>query len=259
MAKQMRFGVLVWLMCLPLMVSALTDIEAVNVSGSQRMLTQRMMKDYLMIGADVKADQAKSELTASMARFDANLAALVAYSDSPDTNAGLELVASIWSGHKAHLQQDADKTTVVTLLDENLQLLAACQALVEKIENKSTQRNTEVVNLAGRQRMLSQRIAKAYMALYWQVPDPKLQAELDQAEAEFDTALTKLQAYSGNTNEINQELGRVAVHWKFARPGMDLSPDKPHAPGNIFTTMNSVMDKMNQITHLYEVAQKTPG
>jgi nitrate/nitrite-specific signal transduction histidine kinase len=248
-------AVLVFLMlCVPGAARAISDIEAVNISGSQRMLTQRMMKDYLMIGADVKADKAHSELSESVDTFDSNLARLSGYSDSPDVNQGLEQVRLIWNNHKPHITAVPDKSRALVLLDENLQLLAACQQLVLKIEEQSPERNADIVNLSGRQRMLSQRIAKVYMALYWQLPGEQLQSELRVAESEFEDALQNLQGYSGNTPAIVQELNRVAVHWMFAKPGMDLSPDKPHASGNIFTTMNSIMDKMNGITKMYEVA-----
>lgn len=257
MEKPLRFILLGWLWAVlaqPLVTQALTDLEAVNMSGSQRMLTQRMMKDYLMIGADVKPDLARIELSETTNLFEANLDTLADYSDSPDINQGLEQVHLIWQQHKPQILATPDKSRASALIDENLTLLKACQQLVERIEAQSLQHNADIVNLSGRQRMLSQRIAKVYMAMFWEVPNSELQAEFDTAQSEFASALATLQSYPDNTPAITQELGRVAVHWKFAQPGMDLSPDKPHAPGNIFITMNSVMDKMDTITHLYETA-----
>ncbi|MGB1092144.1 MAG: type IV pili methyl-accepting chemotaxis transducer N-terminal domain-containing protein [Oceanobacter sp.] len=232
---------------------AITDAEAVNISGSQRMLTQRMMKDYLMLGAGVKADKAQTELSASVERFESNLDVLTSYSDLPIINSQLEKVKAMWAEHKTGLLSLPDKEAAVALMKENLELLGACHQLVLNIEGQSAQRNADIVNISGRQRMLSQRIAKAYMALYWGVPSTELESEFKNAQNQFADALAKLKAFDGNSTDIGIELDRVSVHWKFAQPGFELGEGKHPVPGNIFTTMNSIMDKMNDITKQYEL------
>ena len=43
-------------------LAQLSDSEAMNMTGLQRSLTQRMAKNYLMLGADVRVDAAQRQL-----------------------------------------------------------------------------------------------------------------------------------------------------------------------------------------------------
>ena len=53
--------------------------SAVNLSGKQRMLTQRMAKTFIYMGMNINAEAANKERTASMILFEENLRALMSY------------------------------------------------------------------------------------------------------------------------------------------------------------------------------------
>ena len=46
-------------------LAAISDAEAVNRAGMQRMLSQRIAKNYLMIGSETRVDLAASQLNLS--------------------------------------------------------------------------------------------------------------------------------------------------------------------------------------------------
>lgn len=50
--------------------AAISDAEAVNRAGMQRMLSQRIAKNYLMIGTDTRVDLAASQLDSSIASLE---------------------------------------------------------------------------------------------------------------------------------------------------------------------------------------------
>ena len=79
----------------------MTDAEAINKSGRQRMLSQRMMKSYLMVGADVKVDVAIKQLDASVALFEEQLLELRDYAPTAAVNKELDTVESLWQIHRA--------------------------------------------------------------------------------------------------------------------------------------------------------------
>ncbi|MFZ1831806.1 MAG: type IV pili methyl-accepting chemotaxis transducer N-terminal domain-containing protein, partial [Pseudomonadales bacterium] len=70
-------------MALPLPVHADTStaaatpidvVSAVNMAGRQRMLSQRMVKAYLMLGQGIAPEDARTLLQGSIAQFEAHLA-----------------------------------------------------------------------------------------------------------------------------------------------------------------------------------------
>lgn len=218
------------------------------------MLSQRMMKNYLMIGAGVKANKASKELAEAAERFEANLNTLAGYANSPAVRGGIKRVNAIWAKHKPKITAAPDKQLAAELLTENLQLLKTSHALVQEIDREASTHNADIVNVSGRQRMLSQRIAKTYTAIFWGINTSAMKEEFSQAQQEFEKAMSLLHASPVNTEAIELGLEKIDVYWKFAQPGLDISDGTHLVPGNIAITMESILKKMDEITHQYEDA-----
>lgn len=138
-----------------------------NLSGMQRMLSQRIAKSYLMIGAEVRSEQALQQLDQSVARFENNYQALAEYAPSAEIGAALEQVGESWQHYRELALSRPTREQAVLLLALSDQLLAQSEALVQLIEAHTGSAGARLVNRSGRQRMLSQRIAKLYLALSW--------------------------------------------------------------------------------------------
>ena len=63
--------------------------QAVDVAGKQRMYTQRMLKDYAMIGLQNNFGSPKEDLEKTMANFENHLDALIAFNNEPKTEESL--------------------------------------------------------------------------------------------------------------------------------------------------------------------------
>ncbi|MEM8788519.1 MAG: type IV pili methyl-accepting chemotaxis transducer N-terminal domain-containing protein [Pseudomonadota bacterium] len=157
----------------------------VNVAGRQRMLTQRMTKASCMIALGVERDFHMQMLEASHADFAKALAALE-HGDSdlritePENNSkvlrGLELVKSHWTPVDDAIRgmmgaDDFAGTRAEVLYAENMPLLVEMNEVVSLIEQAHANpgqmllASAVAINIAGRQRMLSQRIGKEFCQL----------------------------------------------------------------------------------------------
>ena len=197
--------------------------EDVNRSGQLRMLSQRLVKLALLQGLGGQAalaGGAQDRLRASVLRVDAILAGLGKSLSQPTFGDLLGQVAQTWAQLKPVLQAapGPDRATLVALekLDRLAeQLLAESERLTVSLEQAGAVLPLQVLNLAGRQRMLSQRFAK--YALLGLVDDRagglSHQADMDQARLEFEEALAYLTSIPLTSREIRLALEAAALSW----------------------------------------------
>ena len=121
---------LTWTLLCPPAWAAIDDAEAMNLSGMQRMLSQRIAKSYLMIGAEVRSEQALQQLDQSVARFENNYQALAEYAPSAEIGAALEQVGESWQHYRELALSRPTREQAVLLLALSDQLLAQSEALV---------------------------------------------------------------------------------------------------------------------------------
>ena len=205
--------------------AGISAAEAINLSGMQRMLSQRIAKNYLMIGSEVRVEQANHQLDESLAQFDSNLQTLEQYADSPALQEQLEQLQQLWQPFRLQVLQRPRADQALQVIGQSQALLDASEALVQGIEQHSGAKTVRLVNSSGRQHMLSQRIAMLYLAASWRVPVVDLDKQLQQSVTEFDAALQELFAAPLNDTQSLALLNKVKAQWRFSQSGFRLSSD----------------------------------
>ena len=148
--------------------------KAINLSGKQRMLSQKIAKVKVLKFAGASSVELKNELTSSMTLFERNLKILDinASNQSAKVKAMIRQERSEWDRFKNTLNKP--NVPVFDVLDGAEALLTKCHQLVVAIEEESKfnkqleasskmdQLRVETVNTAGKQRMLTQKMCLYY-------------------------------------------------------------------------------------------------
>jgi len=223
--------------------------HAVDIAGKQRMFTQRMLKDYAMAGMGNTFGKPGEDLKKISADFQDHMESLASYTKSDEIKKSIEKVKALWVPLKQTLLEAPSKEKVEKLQVDLDALLKAADDTTKLFAKESGKTSGETVNKAGRQRMLSQRMASLYMLKVWAVDDPQFKTKLDDAMKLFKTSLAELEKSSLNTDEIKTLLAKVKRSFMFFEM-MSKSKSK-FVPTLIYKKSNDILVNMNSATQKY--------
>ncbi len=226
--------------------------EAINKAGAQRMLSQRMTKCWLALALPDLEGRAQKTLAASRQRFDRQLAELQTFAPSPEIASTYELLSKRAGVLKLHLDDrpvtSARVNAVIPLAGEVLKLAHQATGLLEK---RSEAASAKLINLAGRQRMLSQRLAMLYLAEEHGVERALIRTEMGVARNDFRAAMRVLQGAPETTAEIHENLQLAASQWVFLDAALGGSSHGPRAASEAFLASENLLAVMETVTGQY--------
>jgi CRP-like cAMP-binding protein len=225
----------------------------INSCGRLRMLSQRLCIAWAQIAFDIAPARGRVKLRQLALEFARNLERLTKLDPPGGVGERLAVVAEIWPGYRQVLLaeeiQPSDGEQVLALSEA---MLGATDALVAQAEQLAGTPEARYVNIAGRNRMLSQRIGKFFL-FQEQVGDAAAVPQQAAASCrEFERNLDELQRGGQNLPELAAQLREVAGQWhKFIRT---LQPDLAH--GHKAKHAQSVIGEGDRLLRLVDTAVK---
>ena len=223
--------------------------QAVNIAGKQRMFTQRMLKDYGMLGLGVDFANPKKDLEDTMKEFEEHLEALDKFNKDPEIKKSINKQKEIYSSIKNMLLQKPTIDNAIKLQEKLDKLLKVADETTKLFAAKTGKQSGKIINISGRQRMLSQRMANLYMLKAWGIKDSAFKKKLTDSMELFEKSLNVLLKSQLNTPKINELLGKVKNDYKFFKIMNKTS--NSFVPSLIYEKSNEILKNMDEVTKLY--------
>lgn len=260
--------------------------ERINLSGKLRMLSQRIPAAACNLHADIAPEAATSLLTGAKQEFEKIVDGLEFGDPSlgiigvesrrktlaaiADLRAKYEGVATAGSHMLEPGSTDGD---LQQLADGNLPLLKAAQFLVSELTGQYSdptallQVDSMRIDIAGRQRMLTQKMSKEACFILSGVNVEQSAAALASTIKMFDVSLTALRfgmpaagIEAVDNPDINAGLELVAQNWAAVKPHLDALEAGGHwdaaQRAAVFEGLNTTMANMNKVVGMYSDASK---
>ena len=216
----------------------------INLAGRQRMLTQKMSKEILLIAWNIDVNKNKEELKKTADTFDHTLNGLINGDKelglTPAVNKDiinqLNNVKSLWSDFRALVDETVasgktSESIIKTVSNMNRMLFDACDEVVTMYEIEAAQvtgREAHVINLAGKHRMLTQKMAKEFLLITLNVNADENKLRLKRTAYLFERTLNglikgdKYLKLQPSTNKAAiQQLSKVQSLWKEFKEPID--------------------------------------
>lgn len=225
-------------------------ISLISIAGRQRMLSQRIAKDYMYAGNKIATAKASKELKGALTEF-VNIHNKLMNSINDEEIKNLLVFVQMNSEDLGAIVKKAFTTdNAYLILDLSESMLEGSQYLVNSLKDTLNIKESKIIDDAGRQLMLSQRIAKYYIAYKSGIKDKNTVEQMHAAVKLFTESHETLMLNKTNTPEINRKLNEIDRLWKIVYK-FYLNIEKGGLPLIVFSTTDKITKKMNEVTELY--------
>ena len=253
----------------------------INLSGKLRMLSQRIPSAACHLASGVDAEGATKLLTGASAEFEQILAGLEFGDDSlmiygaeerRKTLAVIHDLRSKWEPMKTAAQKmangDPSQENTQTIINQNMAVLGSAKLLVAELVAQYSnptamlQADSMLIDISGRQRMLTQKMSKESCMLAAGYASADTQSDLEGTIQMFEVSLAALSEGMKEagvnpppSHQIREGLRHVKMEYDLAKPTLNAILSGQNAStadkASKFQVLNTTMSKMNDVVIMY--------
>jgi hypothetical protein len=233
---------------MPVGAQSAAGLTTIATAGKQRMLSQRVLKAYAQLALGVVPERASTILASSMDELrTANMALLGQAKGALEQELRAQAALVNKLAAVVALPPTAKGVQQAAALSE--ELLNNAEAVTQGFVKASGEAPAALVNLAAKQRMLSQRAAGAYLAYQTDGRTVELKTRANAAASQFKAALSAFEDAKAEFPTIADRLEMARMQMIFFDNALS-NIDNPRKEQftTIATTSERVLTEMDQMT-----------
>jgi hypothetical protein len=224
------------------------SLNLVALAGRQRMLSQRVLKAYAQLALGVLPEKAGTILSSSVDELRNGLGVL-----QPAARGALEAQARTQGALIAKLAQSlALPPTTGTLqaaAAASEELLNSAETLTQGFVKAGVEAPAALLNLAARQRMLSQRAAAGYLMYQTEARAPEFKQRSEAAAAQFKAALAMFDDAKSEFPQIAPQIDLARMQMVFFENALhNIDSARKEQFTTVATTSERVLSEMDLMT-----------
>lgn len=218
------------------------------------MLSQRITKAWLQILGGITPDVSQKILNDSILLFDIRLSELQSYTTATKNvpvSIQYDVLENEWSEFRRLIRRNVPSAALIpTLIPKSDQVRNLANQAVNEFEKSTNVPANRIVNIAGRQRMLSQVVTRELILARIPGQPRGLTPTLIESAKLFRTTHQELLAHPGNTGAIKSQLEIAGMLWIFFENA--LLGKVPEISNQIASASENLLKTLDSLVLLYE-------
>lgn len=223
--------------------------QAINVTSNQGMLTQQMLKNYILMGMSVRGRKAEQELKKAIAAYEAAQSEVRQYAKTDAVRQSLQRASDQWKRVKPLYQIKPDKAQAEKVRQETELLLQQWSAVTMEIVENTETKFGKLISTAGFVRMLSQRVSSHYALRAWGFEDKYEEAFVSSLQL-FEQNRVELESSQLNNEQIMGELAKIQRDFKRFK-GLSKADSNKGLLALVARSAEKITGSMDKVTAMY--------
>lgn len=222
--------------------------ELVNGILNQEILSQRMVKDYMMIGLKLKTYKAREDLDETVSEYEEYRLAFEDADLSVPLMKSFEKSDDIWMKFRLIITDEVTKEGAFQLLKTNSSLIFSADNSLNIVKSPEAGDTIKGYYLSMHLQMLAQRLASYYFLYTWGVKKEATLRYLSDASVEFERGLKELASLNINSMKIKSKLMSLRIDWELAQKDIGNLGMGRINNGNIYEITNGFTKSLSLIS-----------
>jgi len=230
------------------------SIKILNIINHQRMLSQQITKAYLYAGNNINIDEANREIDKSLKEFKNSYHKISLLTKNKKLKSSMNFIKKSTKQFSTLSKKPLNTKNIKQILNLSESILNQSEQIISLLK-KDINHNSKFIAMLGQQEMLSQRIAKYYIA-YKSDKSQNNKINMKKSIEFFAKNHKKIMKNEVNNPRIKKRLKEIDRLWDIANNFYSDIEKSGELPLTVFETTDKISQNMNEIIKIYTLQIK---